>query len=186
MRFSQVWPVTSMPYKPTPLTQKMIDALKAAIEAEKAKLLAELSQAAEPQLSAIRKEIEARESLLERLNRSRRLIERAAASDGRRATAAGFFWEPQSGIVMSSGTPSRDISNSALWWGAAAFTAAVRSAKDLTGAPSTESNTSPSIIPAMAPAPPATTLWTIRPRSESDIERRRRSRRNGKEHDAEA
>jgi hypothetical protein len=53
------------------MTQKMIDALKAATEAEKAKLLAEHSQAAEPQLSAIRKEIEARESLLERLNRSR-------------------------------------------------------------------------------------------------------------------
>jgi hypothetical protein len=53
------------------MTEKMINALKAAIEAEKAKLLAELSQTAEPQLSAIRKEIEARESLLERLNRSR-------------------------------------------------------------------------------------------------------------------
>ena len=52
------------------MTQKMIDALKAAIEAEKAKLLAELSQTAEPQLSAIRKEIEARESLLARLARS--------------------------------------------------------------------------------------------------------------------
>ncbi len=49
----------------------MIETLKAAIEAEKAKLLAELSQAAEPQLSAIRKKIEARELLLERLNRSR-------------------------------------------------------------------------------------------------------------------
>ena len=53
------------------MTPKMIDALKAAVEAEKAKLLAELSRAAEPQLSAIRKEIEARESLLEQLNRSR-------------------------------------------------------------------------------------------------------------------
>jgi hypothetical protein len=50
---------------------KMIDTLKAAIEAEKAKLLAELSQAVEPRLSAIRKEIEARESLLARLNQSR-------------------------------------------------------------------------------------------------------------------
>jgi hypothetical protein len=54
-----------------PVMTKMIDALKAAIEAEKAKLLAELSQAAEPRLSAIRKEIEARESLLARFNRSR-------------------------------------------------------------------------------------------------------------------
>ena len=75
--------------------------------------------------------------------------------------------EPQSGIVMSSGTPSRDISNSALWWGAAEFKAAVSSAKELTGVPSTESNTSPSTIPALAPAPPASTLRTIRPRSES-------------------
>ena len=33
------------------MTQKMIGALKAVIEAEKAKLLAELSQAAEPRLS---------------------------------------------------------------------------------------------------------------------------------------
>jgi hypothetical protein len=50
---------------------KMIDALKTAIEAEKAKLLAELPQAVEPRLSAIRKEIGARELLLARLNRSR-------------------------------------------------------------------------------------------------------------------
>ena len=50
---------------------QMIDALKAAIEAEKAKLLAELPQAAEPRLSAIRKEIEACNSLLARFNRSR-------------------------------------------------------------------------------------------------------------------
>jgi hypothetical protein len=50
---------------------KMIDTLKAAIEAERAKLLAELPQAVEPRLSAIRKEIEARELLLARLNRSR-------------------------------------------------------------------------------------------------------------------
>ena len=50
---------------------QMIDTLKAAVEAEKAKLLAELSKAAEPRSSAIRKEIEARESLLARLNRAR-------------------------------------------------------------------------------------------------------------------
>ena len=50
---------------------KMIDTLKAAIEAEKEKLLAELPQAVEPQLSAIRREIEARELLLARLNRPR-------------------------------------------------------------------------------------------------------------------
>jgi hypothetical protein len=50
---------------------KMIDTLKAAIEAEKAKLLAELPQAVEPRLSAIRKEIQARDSLLARLSRSR-------------------------------------------------------------------------------------------------------------------
>jgi hypothetical protein len=50
---------------------KMIETLRAAIEAERAKLLAELPQAVEPQLSAIRKEIEARELLLARLNRSR-------------------------------------------------------------------------------------------------------------------
>ena len=37
---------------------QMIDALKATVEAEKTKLLAELSQATEPRLSAIRKEIE--------------------------------------------------------------------------------------------------------------------------------
>jgi hypothetical protein len=49
---------------------QMIDALKVT-EAEKTKLLAELSQATEPRLSAIRKEIEARESLLARLARSR-------------------------------------------------------------------------------------------------------------------
>jgi hypothetical protein len=48
----------------------MIEKLKAAIEAERAKLLAELLQAAEPRLSAIRKEIEACESLLARFNRS--------------------------------------------------------------------------------------------------------------------
>ncbi len=50
---------------------KMIDTLKVAIEAERAKLLAELPQAVEPRLSAIRREIEARELLLARLNRSR-------------------------------------------------------------------------------------------------------------------
>jgi hypothetical protein len=50
---------------------QMIDALKAAVEAEKAKLLAELSQAAEPRLSVIRREIAACDSLLARLNRSR-------------------------------------------------------------------------------------------------------------------
>lgn len=50
---------------------KMIDTLKAAIEAERAKLLAELPEAVEPRLSAIRREIEARELLLARLNRSR-------------------------------------------------------------------------------------------------------------------
>jgi hypothetical protein len=50
---------------------KMIDKLKATIEAEKAKLLAELPQAIEPRLSAIRKEIAACESLLARFNRSR-------------------------------------------------------------------------------------------------------------------
>jgi hypothetical protein len=50
---------------------KMIDTLKAAIEAEKGKLLAELPQAVEPRLSAIRKEIQARDSLLARLCRSR-------------------------------------------------------------------------------------------------------------------
>ena len=49
---------------------QMIDTLKAAVEAEKAKLLAELSQAAEPRLSAIRKELDACESLLARLARS--------------------------------------------------------------------------------------------------------------------
>ena len=46
---------------------KMIDTLKAAIEAEKEKPLAELPQAVEPRLSAIRREIEARELLLARL-----------------------------------------------------------------------------------------------------------------------
>ena len=50
---------------------KMIETLKAAIEAERAKLLAELPQAVEPRLSAIRREIEARELLLAQLNRSR-------------------------------------------------------------------------------------------------------------------
>jgi hypothetical protein len=50
---------------------KMIDTLKAAIEVEKAKLLAELPQAVEPRLSAIRKEIQARDSVLARLSRSR-------------------------------------------------------------------------------------------------------------------
>lgn len=50
---------------------KMIEALNAAVEAEKVKLLAELSQAAEPRLSAIRREIAACDSLLARLNRSR-------------------------------------------------------------------------------------------------------------------
>ena len=71
------------------MTQKMIDALKAAIEAEKAKLLAELSQTAEPQLSAIRKEIEARELLLERRidrappDRARRRLTRPSGNCGR-------------------------------------------------------------------------------------------------------
>ena len=69
--------------------------------------------------------------------------------------------------MTSRVAPSRDISNSALWWGAAAFTAAVRSAKELTGAPSTESNTSPFTIPALAAVPPATTVLTTKPRSES-------------------
>ena len=50
---------------------QMIDALKATVEAEKTKLLAELSQATEPRSSAIRKEIEACDSLLARLARSR-------------------------------------------------------------------------------------------------------------------
>ena len=50
---------------------QMIDELKASVEAEKTKLLAELSQATEPRLSAIRKKIEACESLLARLARSR-------------------------------------------------------------------------------------------------------------------
>ena len=50
---------------------QMIDAMKATVEAEKTKLLAELSQAKEPRLSAIRKEIEACEPLLQRLARSR-------------------------------------------------------------------------------------------------------------------
>ena len=81
-------------------------------------------------------------------------------------SAADLFWALQSGIVTSRVAPSRDISNSALWWGAASFTAAVRSANELTGVPSTENNTSPSIIPALAAAPPASTLRTIRPRSE--------------------
>ncbi len=81
-------------------------------------------------------------------------------------SAADLFWAVQSGIVTSRVAPSRDISNSALWWGAATFTAAVRSDNELTGVPSTESNTSPSTIPALAAAPPARTLRTIRPRSE--------------------
>jgi hypothetical protein len=50
---------------------QMIDALKVAVEAEKAILLAELPQAAEPRLSLIHKEIAACDSLLPRLNRSR-------------------------------------------------------------------------------------------------------------------
>jgi len=50
---------------------QMIDALQATVEAEKTKLLAELSRATEPRLSAIRKQIEACESLLARLARSR-------------------------------------------------------------------------------------------------------------------
>jgi hypothetical protein len=48
---------------------QMIDALKAAVEAEKAELLAELSQAAEPRRSVIRREIAACDSLLTRLIR---------------------------------------------------------------------------------------------------------------------
>jgi hypothetical protein len=77
------------------------------------------------------------------------------------------FTRIHKGIVTSRATPSRDISNCALCWGAAAFTAAVRSAKELTCVPSTESNTSPFTIPAFAAVPPATTVVTIRPRSES-------------------
>src|ERR1700728_374542 len=50
---------------------KMIETLKAAIEAETTILLAALPQAVEPRLSAIRREIEARELLLARLNPSR-------------------------------------------------------------------------------------------------------------------
>ena len=50
---------------------KMIETLKAAIEAETTILLAALPQAVEPRLSAIRREIEARELLLARINRSR-------------------------------------------------------------------------------------------------------------------
>ena len=50
---------------------QMIDAMKATVEAEKTKLLAELSQSTEPRLSAIRKKIEACESLFARLARSR-------------------------------------------------------------------------------------------------------------------
>ena len=50
---------------------KMIGALKATVEAERAKLVAELSQAAEPRLSVICKELDACESLLARLARSR-------------------------------------------------------------------------------------------------------------------
>jgi hypothetical protein len=46
---------------------KIIDKLKTTIKAEKAKLLTEPPQSAEPQSSAIRKEIEARETLLARL-----------------------------------------------------------------------------------------------------------------------
>jgi hypothetical protein len=54
---------------------QMIDALDATVEAERTKLLAELSQATEPRLSAIRKEIEACESLLgETCPIARRLI----------------------------------------------------------------------------------------------------------------
>src|SRR5215469_5608850 len=47
--------------------------------------------------------------------------------------------------------------------------AAVRSAKEFTGVPSTESNRSPFAIPALAAAPPVTTLPTINPRSESTL-----------------
>ena len=50
---------------------QMIDALKVTVEAEKTKLLAQLSQATEPRLSALRKEIEVCKSLLARLARSR-------------------------------------------------------------------------------------------------------------------
>ena len=50
---------------------QMIDALKATVEAEKTKLLAELSRATEPRLSAVRKQIEVCELLLARLARSR-------------------------------------------------------------------------------------------------------------------
>jgi len=50
---------------------QMIDALKVTVEAEKTKLLAELSRATEPRLSAVRKQIEVCESLLARLARSR-------------------------------------------------------------------------------------------------------------------
>ena len=50
---------------------QMINALKAAVEAEKVKLLAELLKAAEPRLSVIRREIAACDSLLARLVKSR-------------------------------------------------------------------------------------------------------------------
>ena len=86
----------------------MIDALKAAVEAEKAKLLAELSQAAEPRLSVIRREIAACDSLLARLtgrappDQSRRPCRHktgAKPRDGR----ARFRW--LTGFRVSIGCP---------------------------------------------------------------------------------
>ena len=63
---------------------QMIDALKATVEAEKTKLLAELSQATEPRLSAIRKKIEACQSLLgtRTLRRERGQAEAARRGQG--------------------------------------------------------------------------------------------------------
>ena len=56
---------------------QMIDALKATVEAEKTKLLAEVSRATEPRLCAIRKQIEACESApRETCPIARRLIDR--------------------------------------------------------------------------------------------------------------
>ena len=70
---------------------KMIEKLKAAIEAERDKLLAELPQAAEPRLSAIRKEIEACESLLVRFNRSRVARSFAPQPQTGRRVGSSFF-----------------------------------------------------------------------------------------------
>ena len=78
-------------------------------------------------------------------------------------TARRLFWASQSGIVSSRSAPFRDISNSALWWGAAAFTPAVsidRCAVDRKQYVALQ-------YPASAVAPPASTLRTISPRSDS-------------------